>query len=176
MGVDYQARKAAKRSRKNAEELKPRRERKKKGPRRLCRGTCYQEPGLTAEDLAEGQGYGPARHGPVTSGGELARSLAHFDLGGGGGDAAAPGSKRKRQEAGAAKAQSKAKRAPAAVPAASDPAAAGKKPRLSTAVNLLDARKAKTEAPRAKAAPGAAVGEQLRAFPDLIQRFMAGEG
>ena len=38
MAVDYMARKAAKKGRKHAEELKPRRERKKKQNRRLCRG------------------------------------------------------------------------------------------------------------------------------------------
>jgi len=45
MGVDYQARKAAKKNRKKDAELKPRRERKKKQARRLCRGETLQEAG-----------------------------------------------------------------------------------------------------------------------------------
>lgn len=47
MGVDYLARKAAKKGRKKMNEnLKPRRERKKKQARRLCRGMCILPSGL----------------------------------------------------------------------------------------------------------------------------------
>ncbi|GAB4823853.1 hypothetical protein N2152v2_010899 [Parachlorella kessleri] len=50
MAVDYLARKSAKKNRKR-ESLKPRRERKKKQARRLCRGVCYGQPELTPEDV-----------------------------------------------------------------------------------------------------------------------------
>ena len=232
MGVDYQARKAAKKGRKGqrGEELKPRRERKKKQARRLCRGAlekaraqrsgprwsppvavaghrsgaarcrplppfplqcllsagaCYQEPGLKPEDLEEEQGSG-SRARAYAGGGELAR-FAHMDFGGdaekkarraadakGGqkGDKPEPkaqaGGKRKQQQQQQEQQQQR--------DGGSGGAAAAKKPRLSTAVNLLDAKTARTEAPRVRAPPGAGVSDELRQYPDLLQRFMAGEG
>ncbi len=179
MGVDYQARKAAKKNRRRAEELKPRRERKKKQARRLCRGPCYQEPGLRPEDLQdEAGGDGPA------AGGEMARSLASLGFGGGGSSAPAAeasgkaGGKRKAaaEQPKAAKAKAKKQVGGEAAADASAAAQAAKKPRLSTAVSLLDAKTAKTEAPRQKGLAPEAMSGQLAQFPELLQRFMAGEG
>lgn len=177
MGVDYQARKAAKKNRRRSEELKPRRERKKKQARRLCRGPCYQEPGLRPEDLDDGAGgSGPA------AGGEMARSLASLGFGGGGSAPAAdpggkPGSKRKAAGEGRAAAKPKAKQSGGkAAEDGEGGSREAKKPRMSTAVSLLDAKTAKTEAPRQKGLALEAVSGQLAQFPELLQRFMAGEG
>lgn len=170
MGVDYQARKAAKKNRRRSEELKPRRERKKKQARRLCRGPCYQEPGLRPEDLDDAAGNdGPA------AGGEMARSLASLGFGGGGAAAAEGGGKAasKRKAAAKPKAQPENVEAPAD---ADGPSRAAKKPRMSTAVSLLDAKTAKTEAPRQKGLALEAMSGELAQFPELLQRFMAGEG
>lgn len=168
MGVDYQARKAAKKNRRR-EEVKPRRERKKKQARRLCRGPCYQEPVLTPDDLDEAGGR--AGRPATIGGGELAR-FAAMDFGGEAAAAAegsAGGSKQKAGDKRKSGDRSGAGAAAVAAPAA-------KKPKLSTAVNLLDAKTARKEAPRQKQLPAAAVSEELLAFPDLVQRFMAGEG
>ncbi|PRW59081.1 DEAD-box ATP-dependent RNA helicase 20-like [Chlorella sorokiniana] len=177
MGVDYQARKAAKKNRRRSEELKPRRERKKKQARRLCRGPCYQEPGLRPEDLEDEAG----RDGPA-AGGEMARSLVSLGFGGGGGATAAAeaggkaGGKRKAEGQKAAKPKAKQGVASEAAGDADAPSQAAKKPRLSTAVSLLDAKTAKTEAPRQKGLALEAMSGQLAQFPELLQRFMAGEG
>lgn len=207
MGTDYQARKSAKKNRKRESELKPRRERKKKQARRLCRGPCYQEPGLTAEDIEEAGAAGAPTRAAALPAGELAR-FAEMSFGGAA-PAAAPAAaadkkqqlkaKRATQAEAKGKAQQqqqqqekgKAAAAPqadadadaksdsdvddaAAVAPARAPAA--KRLKLSTTINLLDARTAKTEAPRQKDLPPGSVSEELQQFPELIQRFMAGEG
>lgn len=171
MGVDYQARKAAKKNRRRGEELKPRRERKKKQARRLCRGPCYQEPGLRPEDLADEEGGGSAHAG----GGEMARSLAHLGFGSGGAGEGGGGKKEGGKRKAAAE-QPAAKKGKRSVGEAGEGGDAAKKPRLSTAVSLLDAKTAKTEAPRQKQLPPGAVSAELAQFPELLQRFMAGEG
>ena len=51
MGVDFQARKAAKKNRKREESGQKRVRKKKNQPRRLCRGPCYAVPQLELEDL-----------------------------------------------------------------------------------------------------------------------------
>ena len=89
--------------------------------------------------------------------------------------------KRKQPEqpsAAAAAAAASDDEVPEAVGAAGDAAAdaaPGKRPKLSTAVNLLDARTAKTEGPR-PALPSEGISQELRGFPEVTQRFMAGQG
>ena len=143
-------------------------------PTSLCpAGTCYQEPGLTADDLAEAAQEGP-RTQQAHAGGELAR-FAHMDFADKGGKQAAAspaGGKRKRGQ----EARSPGANGEAAASGAGGSGGRGKKPKLSTAVNLLDSKTAKGEAPRQKQAPGAAVSEEMLQYPELLQRFMAGEG
>jgi hypothetical protein len=135
-------------------------------------GTCYQEPGLAADDLAEAAQEGP-RTQQAHAGGELAK-FAYMDFAEKGGKQAAAtpaGAKRKRGQ----EAKIPAPNGEAAVGAGGS-GSRGKKPKLSTAVNLLDSKTAKTEALRQKQAPGAAVSEEMLQYPELLQRFMAGEG
>eukprot|EP00887_Chlorella_sp_A99_P004705 scaffold4.g4705.t1 len=89
MTVDYLARKQSKKAAKKAERLKPKRERKKKNqPRRLCRGPCFQQPGLTAEDL-EGEGRRASRALPARAFGGAAPASGGAAGGGGSGELAA---------------------------------------------------------------------------------------
>lgn len=173
MGVDYLARKAAKKKRRGeAEAVKPRRERKKKQARRLCRGVCYKDPSLTAQDLADD------REEPQLQArsGELSR-YAHLTFG------VPSGAVNSVAAAAAAVAGVSAKRkhAHGSSTAAHDAedtkdVAVAKRRKLSTAVNLLDVKTAKTEAPRQKRLPLAAISDELKQFPELVQRYMAGEG
>lgn len=56
MGVDYAARKSAKVNRKRRrEDGETKRVRKRSGPRRLCRGLCYGEPVVNADELEPGE-------------------------------------------------------------------------------------------------------------------------
>jgi hypothetical protein len=136
-------------------------------------GTCYQEPGLTADDLAEAAQEGPHTQA-AHAGGELAKfALMDFADKGSKQAAASPtGAKRKRGQ----EAKSPAANGEPAVVARGSGGSRGKKPKLSTAVNLLDSKTAKTEAPRQKQAPGTAISEEMLQYPELLQRFMAGEG
>ena len=165
----------------------------------LPAGTCYQEPGLTAEDLAEAQGGDGSARQQQQQQGELARFADDFGAAAAAAAAAAAsgaaaagkkaaggGSKRKRGAPSVGEAETEAQK----------PAAPGKKQLLSTGVHLLDVRTAAREAPRApRRQPGGAGGggaadgvgavsaeappplsAALQALPDLLQRFMAGEG
>lgn len=169
MGVDYLARKKAKKNRKQDASGTPRRVRKKNQARRLCRGPCYQEPRLTPEDLAD-EGSGEARL-PSNSG-ELA-AYASMSFGGRASDR--PVAQADEQ---ATKQQPRKRK-----PESSRPAAMGvpvaevapQKQRMSTDVRLLDVHTAKLAPPR-RAVPVAAVSAELQQFPDVVQRCMASFG
>jgi hypothetical protein len=129
---------------------------------------CYsKEPGLTVEDLEPG----PPVERP-SPGGELGRFVAM--AAGTGGGAPAGGKKRKAPPA-----------PRAATPDSDDDADAseeqprgGKRPKMSTAVGLLDAATARTAAPRRRQAPPAD-GEgapALAAYPLSMRRFLGAEG
>lgn len=180
---------------------------------RLCTaGLCYLEPGLLPDDTT---GDGESRRHPknLEAAGELAKArrlaaqLAAQEAAAAEA-AASKGSKgskdkqqqKKRKGAVAAAGTEEEGLANGAADAATDAEAGQKQPskrlKLSTAVNLLDARTARGEAPRAKpsgkaaagggdaaaagaggaGAASAAVPPALAGQPELIQRFMVGEG
>lgn len=163
MGVDYQARKKAKKSRKHDALGTPRRVRKKNQARRLCRGPCYQEPRLQAEDLLDEPNV---TQGLPSTSGELA-AYASMTFGGQGRD--------KPAEEQATKQPSKKRKQPAqgSIPAADG--AAPKNQKMSTDVRLLDVRTAKL-APARHEAPLASVSAPLEQFPVVVRRCMASLG
>ena len=162
----------------------------------LSAGLCYQEPGLTPEDV-EGEGGGRAPRN-LAAAGEMAkmrRLLAEQEAK----DAAAAGGPTKKQPKG--KQAGKKRPAPAAGDGQGEERGGGgaaaeggqlqgggstKRLKLSTSVNLLDAKRARQDAPRTKppaggaaaavAAAGGDAGGALAGQPELIRRFMAAQG
>lgn len=182
-----------------------------------CAGLCFQEPALTPEDLAADEEAAKRRHSrSLAAAGEQARmrQLAADMAATGGAEAASAEGK-----AGVTKkaARPKKRSAPASAgggfgAAAADDedaddgepageeagngaaAPAVKKLKLSTSVNLLDAKTARREAKQPRALQGVAaggpsggaessgsgqakqLGGALAGLPELFQRFLAGEG
>jgi len=163
MGVDYTARKAAKKRRKSTidpelESEGGKRKRKSK-VRRLCQGMCYGPPALTPADAA----------GSDSDAGEAAAPPPQRPAYGGA-RAPPPGSAPAAADAADGEPPPKRKRS------RKKPGAGGGA--LSTAVNLIEPEPDRAPAPRppAGAAAPAAAQAAFAEWPEPIQRYMAAEG
>ncbi|KFM22949.1 putative ATP-dependent RNA helicase ddx3 [Auxenochlorella protothecoides] len=155
MGVDYLARKSAKKDRKRAgKEGKVPRSRSRTGPRRLCRGVCFQEPVLQAADLEEEE------TGPLAP------------------SASAPPPKHESLESRIAT-QLTSEPVPAAPRVETPRQAAPKRRKMSTSVALpVRVEHSEAERPLPQAAQGAPTppSAALAQLPPLFQRYMASKG
>ncbi|GFR49564.1 hypothetical protein Agub_g11611, partial [Astrephomene gubernaculifera] len=167
MGVDYVARKSAKKRKKKERQAVGKdgvaqRERRRKKIRRLCQGVCYKMPALTEEDKQWSDGEDHNAGAPDSDTEEaIARANSHRDASTSGADDAKQPKSTKKQD------QKKRKRKEATA----DGQQAGK---LSTSVKLLDpavlAENARQAALR-KLPPGAKA-DDLERFPPLLQACM----
>ena len=174
MGVDFLARKAAKKAGKQDRKQVERRVRKKKGPRRLCRGVCFQDPLLKPEDLEEGDEpaawlskneQAEAAPQETTMESRIARELIKKQAETG---KQAEGKPNKKEKQDGSRKQPAAEEAPP------------KRRKLSTS-SRLGQEAAERPLPGPEHGGGAAPTAQgaaplLAAFPDLIQRVMVSKG
>lgn len=174
MGVDFLARKAAKKAGKQDRKQVERRVRKKKGPRRLCRGVCFQDPLLKPEDLEEGDEpaawlskneQAEAAPQETTMESRIARELIKKQAETG---KQAEGKPNKKEKQDGSRKKPAAEEAPP------------KRRKLSTS-SRLGQEAAERPLPGPEHGGGAAPTAQgaaplLAAFPDLIQRFMVSKG